>query len=841
VLRGVRFEATSAPTPPPFVGTTNLQQAIAPTAPSQAASGAPQALGFRLSWLPPAPAGSPAPSPWPPDLASATPMDVTGFHLERRRVDVPDAYADLDGAQPPTLVLGNRGGRRDPMPLSWGSDVLAVFPEAPDPEPPVPVFMQLADVLVKAGAKSPPPPGSLHRYRIWSVDAIGRRSAAATVGSVVRLEKRLAPPQPAAPPAAAGDPPRPPGVRARLLQATDPDLPAADQALLGTSANAVVIEWGWTARERELDPYAKEFRVYWQPQPPDIVRGSFSGTAKSAGDGWELAATVDRPLAADAMKGAHLLAGGYPFKVASHGPGTALTVKLERSVLEPSRTPAPGPFSFQPTLDGSELRPKAWTERTATLPIAAAESYSHVLRDRLTLDADHPSARAWVGVSAADAETYVADERPAGSPHGGRPGNESSIAPVAVEGRYVGRPTFTVAPPLPDVPEQVCDEPVGDTVAAPLDLPALLPGAPLPAGGRVLVERLSFAALAALVSARTDGSIGINFPNGTSANYSLANATDHSAFRAQIASGMPGAVETRFLTDALLRYPAQLESLWRPALADPVAFAKVTDALPGKAERYSYRVRLVDAAGHVSLGAAIVPIVVRIPSLRTPGPPEIGIVAGATDAVTLRARVRDAFDLRSLLVFSLIADAATPVGSALREQPALLRLRNARKLAPNDGVRLRLGDGSVLAPIAHDLTAATSQPPDRLLSAQVTPGYDKRVAIWAATVTRDGITSRLCGPAVALTGARPLVAPALTVTATAGEDRASWGTLAVPAELSLDRTTDGGATWERVTPWLAPGRSSYTVPAPPPTARQYRVALRASRSRTATGTGVTPV
>ena len=57
--------------------------------------------------------------------------------------------------------------------------------------------------------------------------------------------------------------------------------------------------------------------------------------------------------------------------------------------------------------------------------------------------------------------------------------------------------------------------------------------------------------------------------------------------------------------DFLMRFAAALEPLWAAALPAPVGFGELTDTLPHKAERYVHRIRLVDAAGHISAGAAI--------------------------------------------------------------------------------------------------------------------------------------------------------------------------------------------------------------------------------------------
>jgi len=220
--------------------------------------------------------------------------------------------------------------------------------------------MSLADVLVDADHQGPPP-GSTHQYRIFSVDPLGRPSASPRAGSAVRLEKHLPPPQPVGPPAPPpGTAIAPSGVRARVLQALDPDLADADRELLGDSDNAVVLEWGWTEAERDADPHAREFRVYWQPLAPDVVAGEVTGPPSQVGGLYDLPARLDRPLPADAMRGRYLSLPDYPFRVAGHTAGDAIVVSVEPSALDSTRVPGPAPFEFRPVLDGSEQRPPAW-------------------------------------------------------------------------------------------------------------------------------------------------------------------------------------------------------------------------------------------------------------------------------------------------------------------------------------------------------------------------------------------------------------------------------------------------------------------------------------------------
>ena len=840
VVHGVVFADTPLPPPPLTLETDNLQQPQLPSDPVTGPAPAPASLGFELRWLPPPPAGTPGPLPWPPDLGAFPPFDVLGFRIERRRVDTGGPFEPLDSGPLSTLVLGSRGGQREPPPLAPGIDLGAAFPDDPEPEPPVSPLMSLADVLVDADHQGPPP-GSTHQYRIFSVDPLGRPSASPRAGSAVRLEKHLPPPQPVGPPAPPpGTAIAPSGVRARVLQALDPDLADADRELLGDSDNAVVLEWGWTEAERDADPHAREFRVYWQPLAPDVVAGEVTGPPLQVGGLYDLPARLDRPLPADAMRGRYLALPDYPFRVAGHTAGDAIVVSVDPSALDSTRVPGPAPFEFRPVLDGSEQRPPAWGERSATLPITDADSYRHVFRDRLMIDAVHPRVRVWAGVSAADDQAYVDDALDPAAPNGGRPGNESAIAAAAATARHLGRPELSVPPPLPDVPELVTAEPAGESVTVVVDLPVLLADLTVPAGHEVKLERIGLDRIVACMGANADDTISATLPGGIVTSFTQPNPDDQSALLAQIRTGTPAEVEGRFLMDFLVRFGAQLEPLWVAALPDPIDFRPLTDTLPHKAERYVHRIRLADAAGHLSTGAAIPAQIVRVPSLRSPGTPELHVPSSATDTLAIEARVRDAFDLSYVVLFAAAEDGAQPVNDNLRAPAQLLRLPNRRDLYPDDGIRVRAADGTLLAPMAVlDADTGAIQATDRVVSATLAAGHDRRVALWSVAMTRDGITSRLAGPVVALTGPPPLEAPELTVVGTDGADTVTWEPLAASALLSLERSDDGGTSWRQVSPWLPQTVQSYSLPSAAGAVR-YRASLRADRGRRATGPEAVP-
>jgi hypothetical protein len=832
VVSGVRYEPTAAPPPPPVLGTVNLQTPLAVGDPAVTTRQPPNLIGFKLWWLPP-PSGTWPVGWWPPDLPAAPPMEVLAFDVERRRVDTASAWQPFD-VEPETglgtLVGAARGGREDPVPLRPGDELLEHFPEVRVPVPPVPVLADLEDVLVSRAKPEGPPPGSLHQYRIRSVDAIGRRSTAATVGSVVRLEKRLPPPHPPGPPIAAGETrPLPRGVRARLLQAIDPDLPAEDRARLMGHSSAVLLEWGWGDEERRADPWAREFRLYWQPMPPDLIDGTFTGAATQVAGRYEIAATLSHGVTADQFAGEFVRAGAHPFQIASHDGGAAgstLVFRLEPSALAitPTPVPGPGPFRLRPTLNGEELQPPAWLERSAVVPIDARTQYEHLLTTPLTLDAQHPRVRVWVGVSAADDQAYIDDVLPAGASHGGRPGNESSIVAATAEGRWLGRPSLDVPPPLPDVPEIMIPEVPGDEVDHDVDLPGLVSGVPHPPGSRFRLERLSGADLLAALSAQSDDSLQIALPDGTSADYAVANPGDRAALLAQVRSGEPARVENRFLMDLAIKFNPGLAPLWRPALPAPTGFTVVRDRVSNKAERFLYRLRAVDAAGHVSEGVAFVPRIFRVPARRIPAVPQLVRLTPNGDHAEAVLRTGSRFDLAGVLLFWLTEDGAAADPTRL-DKPHLLRVPNSPNLYPTHGIRLRLSDGTLLAPQFAPSGAAAVADSVLTWTLDQSTGHGRRVTLWAAALTRDGVPSPVAGPLTSATGEAPPPVPVLTVSTSAGHDQLTWPAQAAEVSVRLERTTDGGATWVPVSPWFGVGITAHTLQATAP-GREYRLRVR---------------
>ncbi len=601
VVSRVVYQDSGAPEPPATVGTTNLQQ------PSQLDAEGPRSdtLGYRVSWLPQGPSGE-APPIWPEDVLSPPPQQAMAYEIERRRAGVSAGeWSKID--EDPTYYVGSRQDDSDEArTVHWGADLNALYPETRRGAGST-SWIAVEDTLNGRPTAGAIPPGSEHQYRVCSIDVTGRRSETATIGPVVRLEKHTPPPYVGTTPGDPEDARRPKGVRARVIQRSDADLPAADRELLAGADDAVVLEWGWGERQRRADPWATEFRVYAQSVPFDRLLGEITQVSSTT-SGFEVEAKFDRDLDADALVGLWLPAGEHVYRILSHSAavgGSTVTVDLAAPSTS-SSTPQKGKIGL-PWSPGSELSdPRAWEQRVAVVPIQQQTSYQAVIRDWLQPTPDQPSVPLWVGVSAADDESYVGDSVPPAALNGGRPGNEGPISGTSVTGRYRGRPELPPQP-LPPVDELVSREPRADEVVVELDLDALLPDMAALGPTRVALEQTSVANLLSHVSV-VDEKIVITAGGDGRLEYTLADPDDHATFVEQLVSGQPSRVDNRFLADLLARLDGLApHEAWTPVPGGSLGWGQIQPGFPADPARYFLRVRLLDAAGHVSEGAAVLP------------------------------------------------------------------------------------------------------------------------------------------------------------------------------------------------------------------------------------------
>ena len=712
--------------------------------------------GFQLVWLPSVTGSI---NVWPTSATAAPPIDAIAFQIEHRDVTLPSTFGPWEPIQPgDNLVLGTRDNINPPLALELGANVDELFPLRRPRAAGAGYTFHLSDIFDlndPGGVFQRPMPalGTFHQYRIRAMDTVGRTSSDWTESNIIRLEKHIPPPLPAGP---QPEPPlitQPdgttrlsgvPGPKARPLVAGDASLAADDLALLGTHQNAVVLEWGWRDSERKLDSLTSEFRLYYWLNPPDVVPGTITSVTSVSG-GWDLAFNTNRVLQADECAGQWITTGGYPFRIASHTAGSNVTIHAEAALANPDVTPAAGGAQFGRPLSPQHQRPASWESRAAVVPLTADASYRHVFYDVLTLSPGHPLDSIWVGVSAADTESYIADELPFAALNGGRPGNESSIVTCAVAGRDQARPVFAIPPPIGDIPELVAEEPVGRQVLVSLDLAALLPGA-LPPGEPIGLDRCAIDTILAIVSLNVANQIELKMKDGTSQVIAFPNPSDESTVIGALQGPHPERLASRFLLYLATHHPRP-EEIFERTSGNTVVFGTVSDRVAPKPARYFYRVRRADALGRVSAGGAILPVVVRVPSVAPPIAPERFALTSTSSSVSITLRVPPDPDLTHLLLFSISIPVASPLTDLSGAE--LLRTPNRRDLYPEHGIRLRAPTGDLLSPVVKALSDpdVTADGEGRLSATISVPAsFHNWVALWGFTLSRDGIPSRPAGP-----------------------------------------------------------------------------------------------
>ena len=750
----ITYAPEPLPQPPVVLTAYNLQQPPAtlsgPIDESTPISQRPP-VGFKLNWLPATVAGI---GVWPDDLDAGPPLDALAYKIQHRRVTPPSTFGPWEPiAGDDNLTVGSRDAIAPAVRLEFGCDLDALFPAIRPRSPDAGYALHLSDVF---GEKDPAtghllrpaqPLGSYHQYEIQSVDAVGRVSATPTLSNIARLEKHVPPPLPVGPqpepPLDDGRLTAPPGPRARAIVAGAPGLTADDIALLGGHDNAILLEWGWRQAERDLDPATVEFRVY-ATTPADVIEGVITAVA-SAAPNWRIWLTANVPLAADELVSQWITSGGYPFQIAQNDAGATPSILVKASTLHPLLQPVPGPVTFGRPLQPTHQRPAGWDERAAVYPLTTDDTYRHVFYDVLNLSVAHPRDSLWVGVSAADAQPYVPDERTTGA-FSNRPGNESGVVVCAVTARYRGQPTFSIPPPLGDVPELVTNEPTGRQVLVSLDLDALLGGA-LAAGSPCVLERCPADEVISRTSV-SGGNVVLTHPDGTQENIAFPNPGDHAAVIAMLSSDTPQRLANKYLLHLVVA--SSDPAMFFERISDDILrVGAVDDRLAPKPGRYMYLVRAADALGHVSAGTGILPLIVRVPSTAGAATPRKRALTTTDMDVTLTVAITGADpDTTAALLFAAIAPPGS--GPPVQGEAELLRIPNRRDLYPNEGLRLQLSDGTLLAPaMAKNLAdpdVTVEADGTRIAALTTAAAKGSWVTLWCYALTRDGLPSFRCGP-----------------------------------------------------------------------------------------------
>ncbi len=881
IVLPVTYLGTPRPPPPISVSIANLQQPPPPIPVTDVPSGVMpprHQLGFQVRWRPALQGGL---SYWPASQAGGAPLEATIFQVEQRQLPSTTWRPVLSEDN---LMLGNREQNAPNTAILPGADLLRLYPESRPATPgvgldltwvdtfePEEVRSALVESLVPLGeARNVPPPGTEHQYRVRAVDPVGRPSLTWTGSNVLRLEKHVPPPQPVSPSETPADQfplPAPTGVQTRVLVRGAPDLTAADQALLGTSDNAIVLRWGWHGQQRYQDPFAREFRVYFAVRPLDAVDGLLTSVTTVMPGRYTVTLQLERAILPDAATRTYLHAG-YPFFIAGHTAGATITATIEARVPQGGVLPVPkqGPVRLALRLTPALTRPAAWTERVETQPIGPQQQYQAVLRDRLTVTPAHPRDAVWVGVSAADDQPYVQDQL---APSESRPGNESAIVALRCDATYQGRPVFHVPPPLAPVPVLVAPEPGGRPLVFSLNLaasPAYLDGTGLSAGTLVRPERVAAESVFGALRVTPDGRImaRVLTPRQPGdADQELLrvaeqgkpeNPADRASVIAALRSGRPDRLADHYVV-FLAGAHAYRDRLFTRCQDDPLPLGPFQETLSPRGGRYVYRFRLADGAGNVSAGSALARVIVRVPSLFPSAAPERLVAEPSDPGGTLRLRVVEDAEVTHVLAFSQpVSAAGGPVEAA-----ELLRVPNRADLYPSPsdpsgsgltGLWLRAPDGALLDPSLvkslADADVTVGADGTRRLSLSLSGSPGGRVRVWSCTLTRDGIPSLLGGPWSIAFPRPPLADPVLSVSGGASTPAFHWTSPSLrrpTGRVHLERSQDG-ERWLRCSPTLDaarhtqyPATGSYS---PPPGNWRYRLVVRALDGRDAASNEVEP-
>jgi hypothetical protein len=232
-------------------------------------------------------------------------------------------------------------------------------------------------------------------------------------------------------------------------------------------------------------------------------------------------------------------------------------------------------------------------------------------------------------------------------------------------------------------------------------------------------------------------------PGEWEAEIPIPNPADRQELVAALAGGRSTDVEDRFLVYLAGHHPYR-DRLFAPAHDEPRAPGPFPETLAGAADRWVYRVRSVDAAGHVSAGSATAQAVVRVPSLLAGAAPVRAPRQPGDPPERLRVRVDADATLSHLLLFHAPSVGPGPVASS-----EISRVPNRPDLLPTGGLWLRAPDGELLAPAAIALDgpdAVVDADGSREVTLTVPGGPGERTRVWLATLTADGIPSAVAGP-----------------------------------------------------------------------------------------------
>lgn len=750
ILPPVLFTNTPRPVTPAFFEAKNLQEITSLLPQPDTISTSPQRseLGFRLEWEASLQNGL---TYWPPDEITAPPIESTLYQIEHRQIPSPNWNPILPEEN---WIIGHRRSNEDKAAIHSGADLMQLFPEAPSPEAGINQNMSWEDVFDFSVDDAPVPRpvpelGTTHQYRIRAIDIIGRPSDNWKESNQLDLHKLLTPPVPVGPIPVVNDVPNfasPNGVHARLLVKDAPDLTPQETTLLGSDNNVIILKWGWHKEQRDLDPFAKEFRVYRRNQSLDSIPGQLLSVVDLGNGRFEGSFQLESPIRANAVKNSFIELGGYPFYVQSHEAGNAIKMLLERRIPDANgqlSAPPTGNVNIPILIGSDRLQPQGWSARIGVVPITSATAYSFELRNALNLSDSHTRDELWTGVSASDDQPYVEDKL---APTDNRKGNESPIVPVRVQGKFQGRPQFDIPPPMEDVPRLLTREPETGPIRFEINAGDFLEPGTLAGVTHIRLERTNAGIIFSQYLATTDDRVMAIGTSSAQPNVevTIPNPGDKTNIIQALRQPDASALADRYLVFLAGAHPYR-ESFFEAVTANPVNVGPIPDTFLPQTNRFVYRIRTGNAAGLISAGDAMLKVVVRVPSLK-PGPvPELVPRRKSTPPATIQVRIVPDASITHVLFFYATAGNGS-IGPVSRG--FLLRIANRPDLFPDRILRFRTPESEFAQQFVKDLTDSDiTEDENGVKTVSFTIDEDPGSwRIWACTLTRDGVACEPAGP-----------------------------------------------------------------------------------------------
>jgi hypothetical protein len=749
ILPPVLFTNTPRPAAPALFEAKNLQESLPVLPDTIPVASQRSALGFRLQWQPSLQNGL---NYWPQDEITAPPIESTLYQIEHRQIPSPDWGPILPEEN---WIIGHRRSNEDKAAIHSGADLMQLFPETPGPEANINQLMSWDDVFDfsindEPVARPVPDLGTTHQYRIRAVDIIGRPSDDWKESNQLDLQKLLPPPVPVGPVPVINDEPNfasPNGVHARLLVKDAPDLTQVEITLLGSDNNVLLLRWGWHKEQRDVDPFAREFRVYRQSESLDSIPGQLVSVVTLGTGRFEAGFQLNRAMRANAVKNTFIELGGYPFYVESNEAGTSIKMILERRIPDANgqlSPPPTGPVNIPVLIGSDRLQPQGWSSRIGIVQVTNETAYSFELRNALDLSLAHTKDEIWIGVSAADDQPYVEDKL---FPVDNRKGNESPVVPVRVQGKFQGRPQLEVPPPMEDVPRLITREPETIGIRFPINAADFLEPGILSGVTHIRLERTDVGTVFNEYRVTDNNRVMAIAPSSSQPDLevTIPNPSDKNNIIEALQQVNAAGLADRYLVFLAASHPYRA-SFFEAVTANPVPLDVITDSYLPQTNRFVYRIRTGNAAGLISAGDAVLKMVVRVPSLK-PGPvPELLPRNRNTPPGLIRVRIAPDENITHVVFFYAEVFAVT---SGPTPKSSLLRIANRPDLYPDKLLRFRTPSGDFAQQFIKDLNDSDITE-DETGAKTVSFSLDEEAGsswqIWACTLTRDGVPCEPAGP-----------------------------------------------------------------------------------------------